>query len=135
MPAIAHRPYATSAPTAASSTQPSACSDESAAARASARARVRALREPATSITRHRPQNARLDPEERLEHLQRRGRSRLPAEAPVLDQRADDDVGVVHRSPAAPPRLVDQAPEIGVPLLGGARLAGDRHGEAAEDAD
>ena len=65
-----------------------------------------------------------------------RRRGGRPALAAVLDHCADDDRGIVRGTIAAPPRLVFLLGEAGQRhvLLGRARLAGDRHGEAAEDA-
>ena len=70
--------------------------------------------------------------------MQRCGRRRRAAVAAVLDQGAHDELRVVGGTVPAPPRLVEEA-RIAVArvedLLGGSRLAGDRHGEPAEHAD
>src|SRR5215471_16723214 len=81
----------------------------------------------------------RLDVEELREDPLCRRRGGLTTLATVLDHRADDELRVVRRTIAAPPRLALVAREArgGArrmhELLGGARLAGDRIGEAAED--
>src|SRR5664279_2196221 len=78
----------------------------------------------------------RLDAEELREYLHRGRRRRGAAVTAVLDHGADDDLRVIGRTVAAPPRLVLDPPIAGEGdgLLGRAGLARDRDGELPEDA-
>src|SRR5438876_7090281 len=136
MPAIAHSPYATSAPVAASRIQSSRRTMD-AAATASSR---RLLRPPAlvstASITlRRHPHLNRMSLEVRLEDLERRGRRRRAAVTAVLDQRTDRDRRRVCGCVPTPPGLIELAGETGDAraLLGRSGLAGDGLWKAAED--
>src|SRR6266511_1072849 len=88
------------------------------------------------SVTVDRSALDRLFAEECLEDLQRGRRSRVAAVAAVLDQRADNEPGIVRRPVAAPPRLVEDA-RVTVTrverLLRGSGLPRDRDREATED--
>src|SRR5262245_7671118 len=84
------------------------------------RRRTRGLSGAAKSVTGHVGLEARPPSEVALEHLQRRRRCGGSAVAAVLDQGADDELGLVGRAVAAPPRLVEHDPVDA--LLRGPRL-------------
>src|SRR5512133_3338085 len=136
MPAIAHSPYATSAPVAASRIQSRRRTTDAAAIASSRRLRrPRALVSTASITLRRHPDLGWMHLEVRLEDLEgcrRRGGAAVTA---VLDQGADCDRRRVCRRIPAPPRLIELPGEAGDAraLLSGPGLAGDRNREGAED--
>src|SRR2546421_4947610 len=114
MPAIAHSPYATSAPVAASRIQSSRRTMDAAATASRGLLRPRALVSTASITLRRHPHLNRMSLEVRLEDLERGGRRRSAAVTAVLDQRTDRDRRRVCRRGPTPPRLIELAGGAGV---------------------
>src|SRR4051812_25439669 len=135
MPAIAHSPYATSAPVAASRIQSSRRTIDAAATASRGLLRPRALVSTASITLRRHPHLNRMSLEVRLEDLEcSRRRGGAPVTA-VLDQGTDRDRRRVCGRVPAPPGLVELAGEAGDAraLLSRPGLTGNGDWKAAED--
>src|SRR5204863_1335723 len=136
MPAIAHNPYATSAPVAASRIQSRRRTRDAAPTCSALLLRSPRALVSTASITLHRYRDLRwMRLEVRLEDLERRGSGGRAAVTAVLDHCADGDRRRIGGGIAAPPGLVELAREArdALVLLGRAGFPGDGHRERAEN--